>query len=636
MKGKLALIIVLALMFVIGTLPVAMSTSTADVFGFAKPDEILAPGEIGQPITISITNLGPSLFNVSVIPLRVYPFTPYSYFNDTNNITIPYLGSGSSDDITVLLNVNSTSKDGVYKYYIDLCGYEENGDQVQKKIEVSIPVLGQEKIYAESTWGTVNSSMVVGPGEYDVPFTVILQNQGNVMLSNVTLHLHSQYPVKFLQDNVSIGYLPVGQPIFATVLADVYTNATQGVHYITANVTFFRNSSIKVMIPVDIISTDQVMVQTVWGSASSPIIASSGEVNLPITLIVKNLGTNLLSNVTLHLHSQYPVKFLQDNVSIGFIPAGQINEAIVTADVYSNATPGVYYLPVNVTIYQGETLTMEMPVTIAGTVNASITAYTFPPQVFPGYSDVELHIISLNYGSGIAQNATIYIKVPSQIQLISQSIEKIGAMPSGVPINSTFLFNVPNNTPVGNYNINITLKYDGGYFTKIYELTIYPKANIIISNVYFSGATAGASKIPLTLTLENIGNSTAKNVIFRLGQSDVIYPHVSSSNPLQALTASEYFIGDLKPGQKVNVTYIVDVSSGASPGSYQLATSLEWNQTGSIYPFVQSDTFNVTVSLPLLSKLTTGESLLILVLVIIVIILIIVLIVVARKRGTRQ
>ncbi|WP_054837622.1 hypothetical protein [Sulfuracidifex metallicus] len=78
MKGKLALIVVLALMFMIETLTVAMSTSTADVFGFAKPDEILAPGEIGQPITISITNLGPSLFNVSVIPLSVYPFTPYS------------------------------------------------------------------------------------------------------------------------------------------------------------------------------------------------------------------------------------------------------------------------------------------------------------------------------------------------------------------------------------------------------------------------------------------------------------------------------------------------------------------------------------------------------------------------------
>ncbi|BBG24704.1 hypothetical protein IC006_2038 [Sulfuracidifex tepidarius] len=632
MNRKVVLALVLAISFLL-EVPF-YSASTANVFGYAHPDELLAPGETGEPVTISLTNLGSTLFNVSVIPMSVYPFSPYGYYNDTENISIPYWGQGQTVNVTVLLNVASSAKDGIYKYYVMVSGYDENGNQEEKTIVVSIPVLGKEQVSAQSVWGTTNSSMVVGPGEDNVPLTILLQNQGNVMLSNVTLHLKSNYPVKFLQDNVSVGYLPIGQPIPVTVLADVYPNATEGVHYVEANITFFNDSSETVKIPVDIISTNQVSLETLWGSTSSPIIASAGEANLPLTIIVKNLETNLLSNVSLEFKSTYPVKFLQPNASVGLVPPGEYNEVSVTADVYNNATPGVYYVPVTLTLYGGETMKVEMPITIAGTVNISMNMYTFPPQVFQGYSDVELHVLLLNYGSGIAQNASVQIKTPNGINLISQPEQQIGAIPSGKLINTSFLFNVPNTTSPGNYEINVTVNYDGGHYTNAYTLEIYPKANIIIYSTYFPGATAGASKIPLTITLENIGNETAKNVVLRLGESDVIYPHVSSSNPLQALTASEYFIGDIKPGQKVNVTYIVDVSSGATPGTYPLSVALEWNQTGSLYPFVQSDTFNATVHEPFLSKLVSSNTLLILIFVIIIIVLIIALIAVARRRGS--
>ncbi len=634
MNRKVLLALVLAFSFLL-EIPL-FSASTANVFGYAHPDELLAPGETGEPVEISLTNLGNALVNVSIIPQSTYPFTPYNYYNDTDNISLPYWGQGDTVNITVLLNVNGSAKDGVYKYYVMVYGYDQYGNLEQKQVELSIPVLGKVQIYAQSVWGTPNSSMVVGPGEENVPLTVILQNQGNVMLSNVTLQLKSTYPVKFLQDNVSVGYLPVGEPVPVTVLADVYPNATEGVHYIEEKVTFFNSSSTEVKIPVSIVTTNQVSLETLWGSTSSPIIASAGEMNLPLTVVLKNLGADLLSNVTLQLKSTYPVKFLQDNVSVGLIPPGEYNQVEVTADVYPNATPGVYFLPVTLSIYNGETMKLQMPVTIAGTVNISMNMYTFPPQVFQGYTDVELHVILVNYGSGIAQNASISLKVPAGIQLISQATDTIGAIPSGTPVNTTFLFNVPNTTAPGNYYVNATVKYDGGQYTKTYVLTVYGKADIIVSSVYFPGATAGASKIPLTITLKNVGNETAKNVILRLGTSDVIYPHVSSSNPLQALTASEYFIGDLKPGQETNVTYIVDVSSGATPGTYPLAVALEWNQTGSLFPFVQSDTFNATVHQPLLSKLTSGDTLLILILIIIVIILIIVLVAVARRRSQNK
>ena len=103
------------------------------------------------------------------------------------------------------------------------------------------------------------------------------------------------------------------------------------------------------------------------------------------------------------------------------------------------------------------------------------------------------------------------------------------------------------------------------------------------------------------MTIKNEGNVTAKNLILTLGPNNYIYPYVSSSNPLMGLTASRYFVGNLAPGQEVNVTFIVDVSN-VPPGSYPISLIAVWNQTQSIYPFESSITVNVPVQ-PTLGQL---------------------------------
>ncbi|MEM4047262.1 MAG: S-layer protein, partial [Metallosphaera sp.] len=140
----------------------------------------------------------------------------------------------------------------------------------------------------------------------------------------------------------------------------------------------------------------------------------------------------------------------------------------------------------------------------------------------------------------------------------------------------------------------------------------------------------GDTKVPITLEIKNIGNVTAKNVKAILGTSDVIYPHVSSSNPLQALTASESSLGDIGPGQIINVTYVIDVSGGASVGSYPLTLTLLWNQTGSFVPFVQNDHFIVNVTPPLTSVLLQNP--LFYIAIIIIIVIIVVAIILLRRK----
>jgi len=596
--------------------------------GYAKPQTLIAPGETEVPITFSITNLGNTLYNVSITPLQIFPFYLYKYYNTTDIVNIPIWEHGQEINITFLYNINSTALDGVYKISLDI-----NATNVTKIVSFSVPILGYVKITAQGVWGSLNSPLVVAPGETNLPLSIILVNEGNVEGYNVSITLNSTYPIKFEQKKVDIGYLPIGQPITATIYASIYNNASEGVYNIPITINYFKNSNEKTLISVPINGYENFSISALWGTQSSPMTASPGSENLPLTFIVKNLGNVLASNVSIFLKQAYPLKISQKYVSIGIIPAGEYNLATITASVYSNVTPGIYYIPV-ILHYFETNVTQYVPLLISSP-KITINILTLPPQIFPGFYDVRVSAIVLNYGNGIAENSTVSLSSPFPI--VSSNNVSLGAIPIGVPENVTFLINVPNSTPAGNYILKFHIKYDGGSLVKYYNLTIYPKANIIIVSTYYPTLNPGSSEVPITLTFKNIGNAEAKNIIVRLGTSNVIYPHVSSSNPLAALTASEIFIGNLKPGQETNVTYIVDISSGATAGKYPLAFALIWNQTGSIIPLYETDQVNITISPTLLSQISSVNVVSIPVLyLIIVIIVLIVIIAIISVRARRK
>ncbi|AHC51474.1 hypothetical protein SUSAZ_05630 [Sulfolobus acidocaldarius SUSAZ] len=743
MKKRVSLILlILSVIFISTFFSYVISTATPNIQGYSSSPELITPGEQEIPITFHLINSNPyALYNVQISPTDTYPFYLFNYYNVNPTVTIPEWTPGQMINVTYIFNVANGVKDGIYEELLNIQAIANN-QSIYTQVSVGVPVLGYVNFTASSVWGTPSNPTVVGPGQTNTPLTIILQNLGNALVTNVTLEFSSQFPVKFLQNNATISAIEPGYYGEATVFATVYPNATEGVYYIKLKVNYYQNSVQYVTVPIDIGGNNNVSLTAVWGTPSNPQLAAPGSSLLPLTIYVENLGENLLSNVTLTLKSHYPIQFLQNNATIGFVPAGQYNYATVIADIYPNASSGVYYIPVTVNMYNGYKETVMLPVEILGYVsiqaqslwgsvnspitvspgetqvpltillkntgdvnvlnatltfssneyplkfsqtnaqvgiipagqenyatvtvsvypnatpgvyyipatlnyynykteitvpvdiyspNVSINVVTLPPQVFPGYYDVRLLTILTNYGNGIAENASISMSSPFQV--ISSPEIKIGALPIGSPVNVTFLINIPNSTIPKTYTVNFTVTFDGGKANYQYALNVYPKANIIITNVKYSTINPGDSNVPITITLKNAGNATAKNVIARLGTSDVIYPHVSSSNPLQALTASEVFVGDINPQQTVNVTFVVDISGGASPGVYPLAIAATWNQTGAIFPFEQSDTFYVTISQPFISQLFSSP--LIYVIIAIIIIVIIIVVVLARFRRKK-
>ncbi|MCI2415626.1 MAG: hypothetical protein MPF33_10375 [Candidatus Aramenus sp.] len=624
-------VLVSAVLVVFFALP-ALSSLTLGVSGqsflaYAKPATLIAPGETEVPITFTLINTGNTLVNVTISPRQTFPFELYSYYNSTDELTIPVWQTGQAINVTFIYNVAPTAKDGVYKASLYV-----NTTTSSYVVYAPVPVLGNVQISAQGVWGSPSSPLVVSPGETNVPLTIILVNQGNVMASNVSLELTSSFPLKFEQEKISVGYLPVGEPVEVTTYASIYPNATLGTYSVPITVNYFDGASLRTNLNVNVNGYTNFSITAVWGTPSSPITASAGSTDLPLTLVVRNLGIVDATNVTLYFQSTYPVKFAQSSLSLGVVPAGEINEGTVTASVYANATGGIYYIPVKVHYFDVNSV-YDVPVLISSP-SISVDVFTIPPQVFPGYYDVRVEAVILNYGQGYAENASIMITSPFEVT--SQSNVSLGVIPSGRPINVTFLINVPNYTSPGNYPIKFTLVYDGGEVEKTFNLIVYPKAEFEVVATYYT-LTPGSSQVPVTITLKNEGNTTAQNVIVRLGSSDVIYPYVSSSNPLSALTASTAYLGDVGPGQEVNVTFVVDVSSGVSPGKYPMALALEWNQTGSLYPLVQAITTSVSVSPTLENQLLRESVAGIPVVAFIVIIVILVIVVIALAvRSARK
>jgi S-layer domain len=593
--------------------------SVTTVWGSPTDPQVVAGGSTRVPVTIIINNLGDvNAVNVSIT-------LPENYFPIHFLQSSAYLGiipAGLYSESTVIASVYPNATPGVYYVPITIHYFS-----TERTVYVPIDVLGYAKASVQAVWGSPTSPQLVAPGENDVPVTLILDNQGNVMLSNVSLLLTSAYPIKFMQSYLNVGYLPPGQPVEITTYASVYPNATSGIYQLPALIQYFSGQEIQTFITVPVVGYESFSVSSLWGSPSSPITAAPGQTNLPLTFVVRNVGDVNAFNVSLYFPGdEYPLALTQSSLQLGIIPAGQLNEGTITASVYPNATPGTYYVPV-IVHYSDVNLTTYVPVVIYPP-KISLSIFTVPPQVFPGFYDVKVEAVMTNYGEATAQNA--YVTLSSPFPLVSQGNLTVGDIPPGTPINVTFLINVPDGTAPGNYKLTFSVNYDGGSYLKSYTLTVYPKANLTIVQVIYPSFQPGDTNVPITIVLKNVGNVTAKNVRAILGTSDVIYPHVSSSNPLQALTASQTSLGDISPGQEVNLTYVVDVSGGASPGYYPLTLTLTWNQTGSFVPFVQNDHFQVQVTPPLTSVI--AQNPLFYVGIVIVVVIIVILLLVLRRR----
>lgn len=624
-------IAIISIVIIAISLPSAFSINLFPAYSqWLTSNGLAAPGQTSLPIKISITNLYSSISFVNLTFINTYPFKIFNVSSNNYTFFIPRWIQGQTLNFTLLLNIANNLKTGIYAM-----NFSVYSGSFKYSSYVAIPVEGYVEFSLQSVWGELNNTLMASPGQNNLPFTIIIKNEGNVLANNVTIILNNSqtYPILFYENELKVGYVPPGSFNIATDIANISNGIRDGLYYLPVEVKYFNNSIVNEYLPVYILGHVNFDLQSIWGSLNQQFAASPGMQDVPLTILIKNIGNVLVSNVSLFIPNQFPLILFSNKIEIGYIPQGQLNYAIVYVSINSDAKPGLYYLNVTIHYFKNQTINSQLPVLIYSP-NINIQAFTFPPQLFPGYTDARLNVIMSDLSNAIVNSANLTVNLP--FQLISSNQINIGTIPSFKPINVTFLFNIPNNVTPGSYSLNLTLKYDGGQYNYIYNVQVYPKANFEVVHLSYNPLTPGSSSNIVTIALKNIGLAEAKNVKIILQPNQVIYPHVSSSNPLMALTISSIFIGDLYPNQVYNISLVLDVSDGALPGYYNLELTVLWNQTGSIYPFIQNINVSLKVSptfeQQLLSPSITNIYFDILLLIVIAIIIVAVLAIVKRRK----
>ncbi len=296
----------------------------------------------------------------------------------------------------------------------------------------------------------------------------------------------------------------------------------------------------------------------------------------------------------------------------------------------SSETPrGIYEMYVNVTTNLSSGF-MHIPfqVAVLATPQISMVNYfTNPPVIYQDEKYITLTMVFANTGAGPYENFNV--SVTSQDFTTLTATYHIPYFAPGTTENITFLLDAHNVTG----NAILTINY--GKYSRELSLYIHGHDTLSVSST-LGTLQPGATKVVEEFNITNEGNITMYDITIHLLSPSVISIHVSSSNPLSALTADNVTIGELLPGQQATITFLVDVSSSAAVQSYPAQLVIQWYANNSQDQFLQVYNFAEKVTPTPVQQIQDSFKFTPLnIVVLVVIVALVVSLVIVASRGRR-
>ena len=301
-------------------------------------------------------------------------------------------------------------------------------------------------------------------------------------------------------------------------------------------------------------------------------------------------------------------------------------------NISSSTTSGIYQMSVRDTSNASTTVeNVPFQIGVLATPTIGLVNYFMdPPVVYQNEKYISLDLIFANTGLGPYQNFNVSLQSTGFSVLTSEY--HIPYFASGSTENLTFLVDALNVTGTQ----TITVSY--GHMISTISTYVHSYGDLGITSSLAS-LQPGSSKDLEEFNLTNTANVTMYDLEIHLVSPSVISIHVSSSNPLSALTADNVTIGKLSTGQEITITFLVDVSSSAKLETYPAQLIVTWYTNSSPHPTLQAYNFNEkitpTVTQQLQSSLTF-TPLNIAILVVIVVLVAALAVVAARGRKIKK
>ena len=428
------------------------------------------------------------------------------------------------------------------------------------------------------SFGPSSSPIEVEAGSYNVPLFIYLTNMGQFPAINISVRAISTSLFTVISEPQNMSVLPSGatEPFIAYI--NVSSRAVSGLYRMPIVVSYLqfngasyvaRNFTYIATLPISTFSYLQVYT-TYWGNGET--LAYPGAVDLPLTIVVRNSGSNTAYNATIVVSVARPFTSESGNSTItqfiGPLPAGASVPIEVYLNINDNATLGYY--PINVTLSwnNGIKQAQKIFVPVFGSSQVEVQGYMLnPPQIFPGTQDAEMYIFIVNSGNITASNVNVNVSARSPISIISSSKTTIGLLPPGTPVQLTYLISVnESSSSPASVPLYVQITYGGKSHETILALPISGRASFSVSPSSIA-VTQGDSDYYVTYTLYNYGNVTAKDV-----QAQLMLPNTISGNTFD-------YLGDISPGSNSTATFSLDVDSNAPTGTYGAVIEVMWQQS---------------------------------------------------------
>ncbi len=599
---------------------VSTSEITPIVYAYWLEPKVPSPGT-----SLAILKVGIVIPNISGVKfyfkdVRVWLELPdnIEWFSGVQICKIPYMAPGMNSTCIFYLRIPPTVSTGFKDFKIEtyyyICIVTQRGQYcTHEHLEYTqkLPIIGTSGIQVLGAYLGYKNYQIVGPGMKNIPLTIIVMNSGTSILENVTIQLKLSYPiyatkngkiVKYL--NITLPALPPGKPITLTYLVNLYNNVTGGcyseklfVKY-GIGVTWTLNTSFRLCIPEVKFSA----VTAYWGFPGKVFSVGPGYSKIPLTVMF--IPTSAIDNLTVCIRLEKPLKgsgLLCKN--IGVVTAGREIPVTFIVSTLQNISGGKYPIQV-IFMYDHVREVHTVKIVIYSPKIRVAYAIPMPPIATPGMNGIRLNVSIVNVGSVIAKNVTIRLVLPREFSTYTPNMTSITlpAVPPGKPIPIQFMFNVPDNVTPRTYILKINVHYcdvDEDYYV---TFKVIPKPEFKVVKIEEIGFYPGSSRAILRIYLKYVRGPTLENVKAILSIPKVLTFHVPQNNPLAAMTANQIYVGEVRPGDTIVLTYLLEIDSSTPVGIYHATLMLLYSPKpfiiyglNSIPTLVKSITLNIKI-----------------------------------------
>ncbi|MEM3801322.1 MAG: hypothetical protein QW183_00570, partial [Saccharolobus sp.] len=437
-------------------------------------------------------------------------------------------------------------------------------------------VASSSGFYASAQW--LSSPPYVTPGEKLVELQVNLVYYGSGDITNVQIIPIESSPF-IVYSNTQTYSLPLmipNQQYTFTFIGNITPNIPLGIYNFYLQIIYsVNNTQQSQVIPVKIPITGYVEF---YSTTQTNGIIFPGEQDVPINLIIYNTGDVAATNVTLFLNSTYPLQFITKTVSIPIIPAGSSTSIQILADIYNNATIGVYKIPLTALVYdQYHSINMSMVINSNQTVSGKILDSYITLPAGPNQLGIPISLQILYSGPVQVNSYSIYMYLPSGFTNISGgNVINVsgGALSPYTQFTVPFVINI-HNASLGIYTIPVKIIWsviegDGS----VIEIVQYSSFTIALMGqpnleIFLTPSTLYAGNLNnLTLSILNTGSGPIYNVSLSISSTLSIIGNLPK-------------ISYLKQNQSVKIPLEVYVPSNYQGEATQLTVNV--NYLNSVY-----------------------------------------------------